>query len=203
MGTHGKAVLATSALIVVTLTATEARQNPPLPDIDHITLKAAEVIEDVPCAAGDMWRFTDSGRLHRCTTDRDAVVRNAPLPKGSTVAFNDDGSHRYVFLPKTTVIEGHACRGAGHNFMTGFHANGRLKLCWLPDDATIQGVTCAGFSFWSDAIRRNPSGVTFHPNGQLKSCRLAKDAQVDGATVRKGTRITLDADGHVAKHDGP
>jgi hypothetical protein len=161
---------------------------------ERFTLKSPEEIEGVPCGAGYIWRFPD-GRLHRCTLDHDAIVRNAPLPKGAAVAFNEDGSHAYVFLPKTTTIEGYACKGSGHNFMTTFHDNGRLKLCWMEENRDVQGIPCAGFSVWSDVLSGNPSGVYFHPDGRLAECRVTRDVKVGGRAYTQNERIYLDASG--------
>jgi len=172
-------------------------QNPALPEIERTPLKTAQVIEDVPCSAGDMWRFVSSGRLHRCTLDRDAVVRGAALPAGTSIAFNPDGSHRYAFLPRTSVIEGYRCRGSGHDYMTAFHPDGKLKLCWLPEDVVIQGIPCAGASFWSDAVLKRRSGVFFHPNGRLRECRLSQEVTRDGAQWHKNERVSLSDDGRL------
>jgi hypothetical protein len=161
---------------------------------ERFRLKTPEEIEGVPCDAGYLWRFAD-GRLHRCTIDRDAIVRGAPLPKGSAVAFNEDGSHAYVFLPKTTTIEGYACKGSGHNFMTTFHEGGRLKLCWLEDDRDVQGIPCAGFSILADVLGGNPSGVYFHPDGALAECRVTRDITIGGRAYRRNDRIFLDPAG--------
>ena len=111
------------------------------------------------------------------------------------MAFNADGTSAFVFLPRTTMIEGYACRGSGHGFMTQFHENGALKLCWMPDNRVIRNVPCAGFSVWSDILRARPSGVYFHDNGQLSSCRLSTDVTIDGVTLKKDQRIELDAQG--------
>ena len=56
-------------------------------------------IDGVPCAAGYVFREEGTGRLHQCRLDRDAVVHNAGLKKGATVAFNANGTIRYVFQP--------------------------------------------------------------------------------------------------------
>lgn len=167
----------------------------PRPRAVRSTLAEPTEVEGVPCAAGYLWRFED-GSLSRCTIDRDATVRGAALPKGATVAFNPDGSHAYVFLPRTTEIQGFQCRGSGHNFMTVFHPGGALKLCWMPEDREVQGIPCAGFSIWSDVFGRNPSGVYLHPNGKLADCRLSADVTIGGAFFKKGQRIRLDAEGH-------
>lgn len=185
------------AIIVLLLVWPAAARAGEQPKPERSTLAQPSDIEGVPCAAGYIWRFPD-GRLHRCTLGRDATVRGAALPAGSAVAFNADGGHSYVFLPKTTEIEGLSCRGLGHNFMTTFHPDGRLKLCWMPEDHEVQGVPCAGFSWWSDVFARNPSGVSLHPNGRLADCRLSRDVTIGGVPFTKGQRVHLDAEGNPA-----
>lgn len=188
---HHVTILAAAVTMFALVHSAEARQQPSLPPIDHFTLNASQLIEGVPCGPGALWRFRDGARLHRCTIDRDAVVRGLALPKGTSVTFNADGTHRSVFLPRTATIDGHACKGSAHNFMTGLYPDGKLQLCWLPEDAVIDGVPCAAFSFWSDVVRRNASGVYFHPNDQLSSCRLSKEYKQDGRRLAKGDRINL------------
>lgn len=190
-----RVLLLTTALLAASSPA--AAQLSPLPQIDRSTLKAAQVIEDVPCGAGPLWRFSDDGRLHRCSLDRDATVRGVALPKGTSVTFNANGTHRVVFLPRTFTIDGHACRGSADNFMTELFPDGRLRTCWMPDDAVIQSIPCAAFSMWSDVVRRNPSGVRFHQNGMLASCRLSKDVMLNGSKLKKSDRIQLDGTGHL------
>jgi len=170
-------------------------QRPDRPRPVRSKLRAPQEIEGIPCGPGYVWHFPD-GRLHSCRLDRDATVRGADLPKGSTVAFRPDGTHAYVFLPRTTTIEGYECRGSGHNFMTVFHPDGRLKLCWMPKNRTVHGVPCAGFSVWADILTGNPSGVYLHPNGRLADCRLSADVTVDGKLFSRGKRIFLDEEGH-------
>lgn len=141
-------------------------------------LAVSQRIEDVPCAPGYVWHWLD-GRLHRCTLAEDALVRGARLPRGSAVAFDEAGRHAYVFLPRTTDIEGYACRGSGHQYMTVFHPDGRLKLCWLEKAQVIDGISCAAPSFWFDVIRRRSSGVSFNQDGTLQTCRATR-APVSG-----------------------
>ena len=184
--------LAFAGSSVLTADASPA-QSGQQPEAERFTLKTPEVIEEVPCAAGYMWRCVD-GRLRRCTLERDAVVRGAALPKGSTVAFNPDGSHHFVFLPRTTTIEGFECRGHGHDFMTTFHPDGRLKLCWMPEDREIQGIPCARFSIWADVFG-NSSGVYLHADGALAECRVSRDTTVGGTLFNRGSRIYLDPSG--------
>ncbi len=189
-----RTVLISVALVIAAGAVASAWASSPA-RAQRFSLKTPEEIEGVPCAAGYLWRFPD-GRLHRCTIDRDAVVRGAALPKGAAVAFNEDGNHAYVFLPRTTTIEGYTCKGSGHNFMTTFHPDGRLKLCWMEEDRDVQGVPCAGFSIWSDVFGGNPSGVYLHPDGTLAECRVTRDIDVGGRRYRKNDRIFLDEAGH-------
>lgn len=181
--------------------AADAPQRPS-EEFDKTQLTAAQTIEDVPCGPGLLWKFADTGTLHRCTLDRDATVRGAALPKGTVVAFHPDGTHQFAFLAHDTTIEGTACKGSGDGFMTTFHPNGRLKLCWLPQDAMVQGVPCASFTVWSDIVRRNQSGVLFHPNGQLAECRLSQAIKKDGQSLQKGEHIHLDQTGRAVPPGG-
>jgi hypothetical protein len=181
-----------SAVIVTAADCAEQRPGGPV----ATQLTAAAEIEGVPCAAGTVW-YHANGRLCRCTLSRDATVRGAPLPAASSVAFNADGSHDDVYLPRTTEIQGLRCRGAGHQFMTTFHPDGHLKLCWLEADTVIQDVPCAAFSIWSDVIRRRVSGVSLHRNGRLAECRLARAVTLNGTRLDRDTRVRLDEDGRL------
>jgi hypothetical protein len=194
---HSTFRLLISTLPLLALATHAHAQQPPLPSIEHARLQTPQVIEDVPCSAGPIWRFTAGGRLHRCTLDRDATVRGVALPRGTSVTFNANATHRVVFLPHTFTIDGHACRGSEDNFMTELYPSGRLQTCWLPENAVIQGISCAAFSMWSDVVMREASGVRFYENGRLASCRLSKNATVDGRTIKKGTRIHLDPAGRL------
>ncbi len=157
-------------------------------------LTANTDIDGVPCATGYAWRF-ENGRLQRCTLARAGRVRGAFLPSRATVVFARDGTYTYVFLPSSTVIEGHACRGGGHSYMTRFHANGHLMLCWLENEEMIQGVPCAGASLLGDLFHQNPSGVELAADGRLMGCRLSRDVSADGRTYLKGQRVGRDPSG--------
>jgi hypothetical protein len=171
----------------------------PAPQSDGLTkttITIDQTIEDVPCGPGVVWRFQNTGRLHRCTLGHDAVVRGAALPGGSVVAFTAEGLHQFVFLSRAATIDGVSCRGGGDGFMTTLHPSGKLKLCWLVDNTTIQGVPCASFTVWSDVVKRDNSGVIFHENGQLAECRLFEAVKLDGQSFQKNDRIRLDVTGH-------
>jgi hypothetical protein len=152
-------------------------------------------IDGVPCAAGYVFREDGTGRLHQCRLDRDAVVRNADLKKGTTVAFNPDGSIRYIFLPGTTLVGEHSCRGGGHDWSTQFHPNGELRLCWLSRDEVIQGVPCSRATFWGEFFGRRYATAEFHDNGSLSSCVASAAADVAGRHYAAGDRVKLDREG--------
>jgi hypothetical protein len=152
-------------------------------------------IDGVPCAAGYVFREEGSGRLHQCRLDRDAVVRNADLKKGTTVALNPDGSIRYVFLPGTTMVGEHSCRGGGHDWMTHFHPNGELRLCWLSRDELIQGVPCSRATFWGEFFGGKYATTEFHDDGSLASCVASAAADIGGRHYSAGDRVKLDPDG--------
>jgi hypothetical protein len=156
-------------------------------------------IDGVPCAAGYVFREEGSGRLHQCRLDRDAVVRNADLKKGTTVALNPDGSIRHVFLPGTTMVGEHSCRGGGHDWMTHFHPNGALRLCWLSRDEVVQGVPCARATFWGEFFGGKYATTEFHDNGALASCVASAAADIGGRHYAAGDRVKLDPDGKPAR----
>jgi hypothetical protein len=152
-------------------------------------------IDGVPCAAGYVFRFEATGRLSQCRLDRDAVVHNADLQKGTTVALNLDGTIRYAFLPGTTVVGEHSCRGQGHGWMTHFHPNGQLKLCWLSRDETIQNVPCSRATFLGEFFGREYATTEFHENGSLASCIASAGTNVGRRRYDAGARVQLAQDG--------
>jgi len=152
-------------------------------------------IDGVPCAAGYAFREESTGRLHQCRLDRDAVVRTAELKKGTTVALNPDGSIRYVFLPGTTMVGEHSCRGGGHDWMTHFHPNGELRLCWLSRDEVIRGVPCSRATFWGEFFGGKYATTEFHDNGSLSSCVASTATDIGGRRCAAGDRVKPAPDG--------
>lgn len=119
--------------------------------------------------------------------ERDTTIQGALLPGASWVARDRAGTIEHVFLPDLTWLEGHPCRGGGHSYMTKFHPNGRLALCWLDEDQEIDGVPCKDAGFWF--IGDTP--VEFTHEGKLAACTLSKSWTRDGVVHRRGVRITL------------
>ena len=152
-------------------------------------------LDGVPCAAGYVFEFEATGRLSQCTLDRDAVVHHADLRKGSTVALNPDGTIRHVFLPGTTMVGEHSCRGQGHGWMTHFHPNGQLRSCWLSRDEVIQGVPCSRATFLGEFFGRRYATTEFHEDGALASCLASSATAIGGRRYEAGERVILDPDG--------
>ena len=154
----------------------------------RIHLDRSTLLDGIPCAAGVAW--TVDGKLEQCTLSTGATVAGAVLPAGSTVHLEPDGALRFVFLPADTEVQGHLCRGHGHDWMTTFHTDGHLKLCWLARPETIDGVPCGQATIWAELFGGG-AGTTFHPDGSLASCKLAADATVGGRAYEKGDRVDL------------
>ena len=179
--------------------AVPAGAQDPKPKIVRSKLAEPAEIDGVPCAAGYVFREDGKGRLHQCRLDRDAVVRSADLKKGTTVAFNPDGNIRYVFLPGTTMVGEHSCRGQGHGWMTHFHPNGELRLCWLSRDEMIQDVPCARATFFGEFFGRKYATTEFHENGALASCIASAPADIGGRHYEASERVELDREGRPSR----
>jgi len=108
---------------------------------------------------------------------------------------NPDGSIHHVFLPGTTMMGEHSCRGGGHDWMTHFHPNGELRLCWLSRDEVIQGVPCSRATFLGEFFGRKYATTEFRENGALASCVASTDTNVGGQHYEAGDRVKLDPDG--------
>ena len=190
----------TSAILLTLLPgAVPASAQEAMPKVVRSKPSTPVAIDGVPCAAGYVFTFEGTGRLSRCRLDRNAVVHNADLKKGATVAFNTDGTIRYVFLPGTTMVGEHSCRGQGHGWMTHFHPNGELKLCWLSRDEVIQGVPCSRATFLGEFFGRKYATTEFHDNGSLASCIASRPTDVAGRHYEASERLRLDREGRPSR----
>ncbi|MCK7533822.1 MAG: hypothetical protein MZV63_23720 [Marinilabiliales bacterium] len=96
-------------------------------------------IDGVPCAAGYVFRFEATGRLSQCRLDRDAVVHNADLQEGNHRGAQPGWHHPVRVSARHDAGGGAQLPGQGHGWMTHFHPNGQLRLCWLSRDEVDPG----------------------------------------------------------------
>ena len=153
-------------------------------------LIAAFLIGSFPASAG-----TDSDTTWR-TLVRSETIQGHALPAGTRIEFDRDGNMDICFLGRDTKLAGHLCRGGGHSYMTLFHPNGRLRLCWLKEAEMIRNIPCRRATFFNDVF--GPTvGVQFHPDGSLAGCKLDRDFTVEGRMFQSGQRIEFDRTGNL------
>jgi hypothetical protein len=139
--------------------------------------------------AGVRWRDTvfidPQGRVREGRLAAEAQLGAVAAPDGAWVALDPAGAVDFVFLPRTMALEAHLCRGGGHDYMTRFHPNGRLRSCWLDRDEVVDGLPCRG-SGW---FLLGGVSTEFHDDGRLAACTLARPAIVDGQALPAGARV--------------
>jgi hypothetical protein len=140
--------------------------------------------------------FRPDGTLESATLAEAMTLGAARLPARSVVHLRPDGTPDWCFLPEDTVIEGHLCQGGGHEWMTQFHPDGRLKSAGLARVELLQGVPCDRGSFWTEVLGGGGRTV-FHPNGSLARARVARTVQLQGQTLRRGQHVRLDEAGTI------
>lgn len=136
------------------------------------------LVQGYPCAKGRGW-FYAGGRLRGCSLSRDAAFGQALAEKGSIIYLREDGTPLRAMLLHASTVGGVRCAGAGllgpqEGSVTEFYPDGHLKLCFLPEDATVQGVPCARGGFWK-ATFSHEYPVEMDEHGRLMSCGLARD----------------------------
>ena len=145
-------------------------------------LTQATEIQGYPCAKGYAMIYP-SGHLASCSVSRETVFGEALIPAGSIIDLESTGKPKGAMMAHNTVIAGVKCSG-GNRLLgpsegagTGFYPSGKLKICYLAGDQSVQGVPCmtAGFiGLFGDGARRD-GGAKFYESGKLQSCTLAKD----------------------------
>ncbi len=153
-------------------------------------------IQGIPCT-GPV-EYYQNGKVKSCTLGREDTLSGQPLSPGTVVTLRPDGSLDWCFLQENTVIQGHLCRGSGHDFMTGFHPNGKLKVAWLAEDEVIQGVPCAKFSFMPKLLGGGERTL-FDETGRLRYCRLSDTITIEGQHLKKGDEVRFDSEGHLVR----
>ncbi len=140
--------------------------------------------------------YHPNGNILRCKLATPQTISNITLPENTLLCFNEDKTIHYFFLEKPTRINGHLCKGSGTNWMHTAYPNGNLKLIWLEEDETIQGIPCMAATALRD-IFGGGVGVGFYENGKISRCKLAKDFTYQGRNFSKGDILKLDQSGQM------
>jgi len=172
-------------------------------DVIRIQVGDPVTIDGIPCgntgrARAETWR---SGALRSCPIATPLTLAGHALPAGSWIYLAQSGTLERAWLSRDTALDGRMCKGTGYDeWITEFHPNGRLRLCYLPEDAEIDGVPCRRGTIWGEV--RGGVKVQFHENGALESCTAARSTTVDGRAVKKWQRVRLDAQGRFTAVSG-
>ena len=193
------AVFAVSVLVLVGLESLPKGSSTSKPKAHSERLLQPKEIQGVLCTTR-AW-YKPDGKLSACVLARETAFGTLTLPAGSRVDFDSDRRPGTVFLPRDTVIEGHCCIGEGHDTMTEFHPNGRLKFCNLRQPELIDGIPCQKSTAWI-WMTQGGAATTFHDNGKLSSCLLFADVTIEGQTFKKGKHINLDPEGKIIARRG-
>ena len=99
----------------------------------------------------------------RCST---ASRCRAALDPAAPGRLAQDGA----WLPRDVLLQGIPCKGTGYKgWAMRYHPGGRLALCYLSRETTIDGVRCRAGAFLTELS--GSTQVTLHPNGRLVRCR--------------------------------
>lgn len=141
-------------------------------------------------------RYREAGTLYRVDLAEADTLLKWVIPAKSMVHFREDGvTPKYVFLSSNTRLDSLLVHGSGHNWMTTFHPNGRLKTVWLAEDIVIHGIPIRKATFWRAV--RSRAATRFHDNGQLKLAWLSRDIEIQGHSFKKGDWVAFDEEGKV------
>ena len=144
--------------------------------------------------------YYQNGYIEFCILAREDTLSGQILPEGTGVHFSENGVFDWCFLQQDTNIQGHLCRGSGHNFMTSFYPNGQLKTGWLANDEIIQGIPCSKFRFMSAifvSFHCKSGQTSFHENGALQYCELSEDIIIEGKSYKKTDSVRFDPKGNL------
>lgn len=167
-------------------------------DGTRIRLRSDTVIAGVRCApTGRAYAVIHpNGALDECPLAIDTTIAGHALPAGTWLRLTEQRVLDGVWLPDDTQLQGLPCKGTGYKgWSVRFHPSGRLSLCYLSHEATIDGIRCRGAAFTTELT--GSTQVNLHPNGRLQSCRLATAVTRDKVTFKRGARIWLTDDGRV------
>ena len=149
-------------------------------------------------ACSDEKEYYVNGNIEFYFLEQSDTLSGQPLPKGTGVHFTEEGVFDWCFLQQNTEIQGHLCRGNGHDFMTSFYPNGQLKTAWLAVNEVIQGIPCAKFRFLSAVfvgIHGKTGQTSFYEDGQLRYCELSENMTIKGKSYRKKDAVRFNLEG--------
>jgi len=154
--------------------------------------------QDIACS--NEVEYYQNGSIEFCILAREDTLSGQIFPEGTGVHFSENGVFDWCFLQQDTNIQGHLCRGSGHNFMTSFHPNGQLKTGWLANDEIIQGIPCSKFRFMSAifaSFHGKPGQTSFHENGVLQYCELSENMIIEEKSYTKTDAVRFDLEGNL------
>ena len=163
------------------------------------TFDPPQLVHGLLCSSA---RYTETGVLYRADLAQADTLLGWIIPSGSMVHYQEDGiTPRFCFLSENTLLDSLSCRGSGHNWMTCFHLNGKLRLAWLAEDTVIEGVPVRKATFWRAVWQE--AATRFHDNGRLKQAWLKEDFNIQGRHFYKGQQLLLDEEGKVISEEKP
>jgi len=163
--------------------------NDPGKGFHEATLPAPVMFAGLPC--GRNVGVDALNRIRRCTLEPGAFIRGDRVPARSVVFFTEQGAIDKVFLANDARLQGHVCRGGGHDWETRFYPDGQLALCWLAADERIDGVSCRRATVWAD-LTGGKVGVWFDRSGALRQCEAGNDFTLGRCKVTTGDTVTFD-----------
>jgi hypothetical protein len=127
--------------------------------------------------------------LNRCTITRETAFGEVRIPAGTYIALNPDGTPSFIQMSHDAPILDMTCQGgswlgSGEASVVVFYPSGKLKLCYLAGDQSVQGVPCAARGLIVSLSGVDP-GVLFYESGKLQACKLSRDY----GAQRKGERF--------------
>ncbi len=164
-------------------------------------------------AAGDVLELYADGRPVTGVLDQRTRFGERTLQPGDLVEqVHPEGGLRVVVFGSARLVDGHLCRAGVE---THFHANGRLKRCWLVKPAQVQGLLVR------DQMELSPTGrleraflarvqqlqgvefaadtVALYPDGRVRWGRLSKEQRIGGRTYPALSLVRFNRAGEVKR----
>jgi hypothetical protein len=162
------------------------------------TIQEGKVVEVQGIHCSGAIEYYKDGTMEFCHLAQEETLSGQLLPAGTGVHFTPEGVFDWCYLLRDTRIQGLLCLGSGHDFRTGFHPNGKLRMAWLAEDQVIDTVPCAKFSYLT-AIFHGGGGTYFHENGRLQWANLAEAFVIQGRSFRRNAIVQFDPDGNLTE----